>query len=61
MLAFLNDLLWGYVLIYALVAAGLLFTIGSRFVQFRYFGTMFGILRQAFHHQAGHTSPRSRR
>jgi alanine or glycine:cation symporter, AGCS family len=25
-------------------------------VQFRYFGAMFGILRQAFHHEAGHLS-----
>jgi alanine or glycine:cation symporter, AGCS family len=48
--------LWGYVLIYGLVAAGLAFTIASRFVQFRYFGAMFGILRQAFHHEAGHLS-----
>jgi AGCS family alanine or glycine:cation symporter len=56
MLAFLNELLWSYVLIYGLVAAGLLFTIGSRLVQFRYFGAMFGILRQAFHHEAGHLS-----
>jgi alanine or glycine:cation symporter, AGCS family len=55
-LEFLNDLLWGYVLIYGLVAAGLVFTFGSRLVQFRYFGAMFGILRQAFHHQAGHLS-----
>jgi AGCS family alanine or glycine:cation symporter len=54
MLDFLNDLLWDYVLIYALIAAGLAFTIASRFVQFRYFGAMFGILRQAFHHEAGH-------
>jgi alanine or glycine:cation symporter, AGCS family len=56
MLEFLNDILWGYVLIYGLVAAGLAFTIASRFVQFRYFGAMFGILRQAFHHEAGHLS-----
>jgi alanine or glycine:cation symporter, AGCS family len=56
MLDFLNDFLWGYVLIYGLVAAGLAFTIASRFVQFRYFGAMFGILRQAFHHEAGHLS-----
>jgi AGCS family alanine or glycine:cation symporter len=42
MLDFLNDLLWGYVLIYGLVAAGLAFTIASRFVQFRYFGAMWG-------------------
>jgi AGCS family alanine or glycine:cation symporter len=54
MLDFLNDFLWGYVLIYGLIAAGLAFTIASRFVQFRYFGAMFGILRQAFHHEAGH-------
>jgi alanine or glycine:cation symporter, AGCS family len=46
----------GYILIYGLVAAGLAFTIASRFVQFRYFGAMFGILRQAFHHEAGHLS-----
>ena len=56
MLDFLNDLLWGYILIYGLIAAGLAFTIFSRFVQFRYFGAMFGILRQAFHHEAGHLS-----
>ena len=56
MLTFLNDILWGYVLVYGLVAAGLAFTVASRFVQFRYFGAMFGILRQAFHHEAGHLS-----
>lgn len=56
MLGVLNDVLWGYVLIYGLIAAGLAFTFGSRFVQFRYFGAMFGILRQAFHHEAGHLS-----
>jgi AGCS family alanine or glycine:cation symporter len=50
MLGFLNDLLWGQVLIYGLVAAGLLFTLGSRLVQFRYFVRMFGILRNAFRH-----------
>jgi AGCS family alanine or glycine:cation symporter len=56
MLELLNELLWSYVLVYGLVAAGLVFTIGSRLVQFRYFGAMFGILRQAFHHQPGHLS-----
>jgi alanine or glycine:cation symporter, AGCS family len=56
MLDFLNDILWSYVLIYGLIVAGLAFTILSRFVQFRYFGAMFGILRQAFHHEAGHLS-----
>ncbi len=56
MLDVLNDVLWGYVLIYGLIAAGLAFTFASRLVQFRYFGAMFGILRQAFHHEAGHLS-----
>ncbi|WP_028292216.1 alanine/glycine:cation symporter family protein [Oceanobacter kriegii] len=45
MLDYLNDLLWGKVLIAVLIGLGLLFTVGSRFVQFRYFGRMFGILR----------------
>ncbi|HEY9762003.1 MAG TPA: alanine/glycine:cation symporter family protein [Trichocoleus sp.] len=56
MLAFLNDLLWGRVLIFVLVAVGLFFTIASRFVQFRYFGRMFSILGQARHREAGHLS-----
>ena len=56
MLDFLNDLLWSKVLIVALIAAGAAFTILSRFVQFRYFGAMFGILMQAFHREAGHLS-----
>jgi AGCS family alanine or glycine:cation symporter len=56
MLEFLNDLLWGKVLIIILVAFGLAATIASRFVQFRYFGRMFSILTQAFHHQAHHLS-----
>ena len=50
MLAFLNDLLWGKVLIVLLIAVGIGFTVASRFVQFRYFGRMFRILgaSQAF-------------
>lgn len=56
MLAFLNDLLWGQVLIFALIAIGLWFTIRSRFVQFRYFGQMFSIFGQAFHREEGHLS-----
>jgi AGCS family alanine or glycine:cation symporter len=56
MLDFLNDLLWSKVLIVGLIAAGAAFTISSRFVQFRYFGAMFGILLQAFHREAGHLS-----
>lgn len=56
MLNFLNDLLWGKVLIVVLVAVGLLFTVSSRFVQFRYFGQMFSIFGQATQHEEGHLS-----
>lgn len=50
MLEFLNELLWGKVLIALLVTVGIGFTVASRFVQFRYFGRMFRILSasQAF-------------
>ncbi|WP_019643493.1 alanine/glycine:cation symporter family protein [Novispirillum itersonii] len=59
MLEFLNDLLWSKVLIAALIGLGLWLTIGTRFVQFRYFGRMFAILsaNQAFSHDRhGHLS-----
>lgn len=52
----MNDDLWGYVLICGLMASGLAPTVSSRFMPSRYFGAMFGILRQAFHHEAGHPS-----
>ncbi|WP_111494064.1 MULTISPECIES: alanine/glycine:cation symporter family protein [Marinobacter] len=50
MLEFLNDLLWGKVLIALLLTVGIGFSVASRFVQFRYFGRMFRILgaSQAF-------------
>ena len=38
---FLNDLFWGYVLIYGLLAVGVFFTVRLGFVQFRHFGEMF--------------------
>ncbi|HIK43664.1 MAG TPA: alanine:cation symporter family protein [Leptolyngbyaceae cyanobacterium M65_K2018_010] len=56
MLNFLNDLLWGKVLIFALIAVGLVFTLASRFVQFRYFLRMFAILGQVTHREEGHLS-----
>jgi AGCS family alanine or glycine:cation symporter len=56
MLDAINDLLWGKIIIVALIALGVVFTIASRFVQFRYFLQMFSIVRQAFHHEAGHLS-----
>ena len=58
----LNDifsLLSGYVwdaLVYILVVVGVTITVTSRFVQFRYFGRMFRVLRNAFHHEGGHIS-----
>ncbi len=56
MLETINDLLWGKILIVALIALGLTFTIVSRFVQFRYFFSMFAIVGQAFHREEGHLS-----
>ena len=51
-----NDFLWGQVLVLVLVAVGLLFTVASRGVQFRYFGRMFGVLRGGMHHERGQVS-----
>ena len=56
MLAAVTDFLWTYVLIAVLIVMGLIFTVGSRFVQFRYFGEMFRVLGQAFKHHPGQVS-----
>ena len=56
MLGTINDFLWGQVLVIVLVAVGVLFTVASRFVQFRYFGRMFKVLGGAKHHEKGHVS-----
>ncbi|RLQ96149.1 alanine/glycine:cation symporter family protein [Falsibacillus albus] len=40
----LNDYMWSYILIVLLIGLGLLFSLRSRFVQFRYFGEMFRVL-----------------
>lgn len=56
MLTAINDFLWGQVLVVALVGVGLLFTISSRALQFRFFGRMFGVLRGGLHHERGHVS-----
>ncbi|PUE65573.1 alanine/glycine:cation symporter family protein [Arcobacter caeni] len=53
---FLNDLIWGNILIYLLPLLGLFFTISSRFVQFRYFFKMFNILKDTAHDKDGHIS-----
>jgi len=41
---FLNSILWGYVLVYGLLAVGLFFTVWLGFVQFRHFGEMFRVI-----------------
>lgn len=53
---FLNDLIWGNILIYLLPILGIFFTVSSRFVQFRYFFRMFNILRESVHDKQGHVS-----
>ncbi|WP_339513611.1 alanine/glycine:cation symporter family protein [Pseudomonas sp. RL_15y_Pfl2_60] len=56
MLDLLNDLIWSKLLIVMLIGLGLFFTIASRFVQFRYFGSMFSIFAEAFKRQPGQLS-----
>lgn len=51
MIEALNDLIWGKILLFTLVPIGLYFTFRSGFVQFRYFGRMFGVLAEGFHHE----------
>jgi alanine or glycine:cation symporter, AGCS family len=42
---FLNDIFWGYVLIYGLLAVGIFFTIKLSFIQFAHFGELFRVIR----------------
>ena len=56
MISVVNDWLWNYVLIAVLLTMGVFFTVSTRAVQFRYFGRMFGVLRNAFHHEEGRLS-----
>ena len=44
---FINDLLWGSVLIYLLIGIGLYFTYRLNFIQFRYFKHMFVVMRNS--------------
>ena len=53
---FLNELIWGNILIYLLPIIGVFFTVSSRFVQFRYFFKMFNILRGTVRDKDGHIS-----
>lgn len=56
MLDLINDLIWSKVLIVMLVGLGLYFSICSRFVQFRYFTSMFQIFSQAMVRKPGQLS-----
>ncbi|KMV29133.1 alanine/glycine:cation symporter family protein [Photobacterium swingsii] len=44
---FLNDLLWGSVLIYLLIGVGIYFTYRLGFIQFRHFGHMFSVMKNS--------------
>ena len=46
-IAFINNLLWGSVLIYLLLGVGAFFTIRLGFIQFRHFGHMFSVLKHS--------------
>lgn len=56
MLDLLNDLIWSKLLIVMLIGLGLYFTLASRFVQFRYFGSMFRIFGEALQRKPGQLS-----
>ncbi|GAA3894838.1 sodium:alanine symporter family protein [Halomonas cibimaris] len=51
-----NGLLWGSVLIYLLLGAGLYFTVMTRGIQLRYFGHMFKLLRHSRESDGGISS-----
>ncbi|MBM7454907.1 AGCS family alanine or glycine:cation symporter [Oceanisphaera litoralis] len=46
-IGFINDLLWGTILIYLLLGVGVFFTVRLGFIQFRHFGHMFSVLRHS--------------
>ena len=47
LIGFMNDLLWGSVLVYLLVGVGIYFTFRLGFIQFRHFGHMFSVLKNS--------------
>ncbi|SPW30594.1 Na+/alanine symporter [Edwardsiella tarda] len=47
LISFINNILWGSVLIYLLIGAGLYFTFRTGFIQFRHFGHMFSVLKNS--------------
>lgn len=65
LIATVNDAVWGYVLIFALVGCGLWFTWRTRFMQFRMVGEMFRVLTDSavdsLETQVGELSSQQRR
>lgn len=49
---FLNSYLWGYVLVYLLLATGVYFTIRLKFIQIRHFKHMFELLKISRHNKS---------
>ncbi len=56
MLAQLNDFIWTYILVAALLGMGAVLTVATGFFQVRHFGRMFRVLAGAFRHDADHIS-----
>jgi AGCS family alanine or glycine:cation symporter len=48
-----NQLMWGSLLIWLLLGAGLVFTIMSGFIQVRHFGHTFGVMKRSFRREHG--------
>ncbi|HRP34638.1 MAG TPA: alanine/glycine:cation symporter family protein [Gammaproteobacteria bacterium] len=48
-----NQLMWGSLLIWLLLGAGLLFTVLSGFIQVRHFGHTFGVMKRSFRREHG--------
>jgi alanine or glycine:cation symporter, AGCS family len=48
-----NELMWGSVLIWLLLGAGVLFTVMSGFIQVRHFAHTFGVMKRSFRREHG--------
>ena len=49
----INNVIWGKLLIYLLLGAGLYFTLRTGFIQFRHFGHVFTVMRRSFRTERG--------
>ena len=54
---FLNEIFWGYVLIYGLLAVGVFFTLRLGFLQFRHFPEILRSIAHSREHDAGGITP----